>query len=96
MNWQRVEMEEVFDSAKERLDGGTTPAITAFANRGGQIGRAVTTVLGGDFANRLGKGSQNLNTALGALCNQITIVVTGVQQQSGLAPIQWRENRETE
>src|SRR5258708_34912332 len=54
LNGQRVEMEEVFDSAKEWLDGGATQPITAFANGGGQVSRAVTTDFGRGFANRLG------------------------------------------
>src|SRR5258708_17101529 len=54
--------------------------ITAFANGRGQVSRPVRTVFGGGFANRLGPGSQDFYTALGAGSHQITVVITGIQQ----------------
>src|SRR5258708_16232092 len=88
LNGQGVEPEEVFDSAEKRFDGGTALAITAFANGGGQISRPVTSVLRCGFANRLGESSQGFNTALGALCDQIAVVITGIQQEGSH---QWRQ-----
>ena len=64
LNGQRVEMEEVFDSAKERLNGGTALAITAFARGRGQISSPDTPDLRRGLANGLGAGSQDFNMRL--------------------------------
>jgi hypothetical protein len=56
LNGQRVEMKEVVDSGKERLNATTGLSIAGFALRSGQISGSLAPLDGGRLVNGLGPG----------------------------------------
>lgn len=81
LNGQGVQVKQVFEGGKERLDTGAALLAPSLACIRSQISCTVTTCLRGGWPDRFSQRSQHGHSALGARINQIAVIVARVEQQ---------------